>query len=382
MKIIKTLAVAGVATILVAGSAFAWNGSNENCDVENPKISMEQMRSKVANGSFSKIASYKSGTMNVFEIISEVTGKSADEVKELCTDLREEGKALVDYLKDENLLDEVKSAIIDKSEEQLNKLVEDGRISQDELTEKLEAITLKINDEEFKLFGSVFGKKMAYVSPINNDVLELTGLDKDEFRNLCTELREDGKTIVDYLKDNGLYDEWKSNILEKFEDKMSSAIENNRITAEKAAELKDQLVQKIEDGKMFNLGDKVKSLRDKMQGNVRINPNASMLELTGLSAEEFKDLCEDLREEGKTIVDYLKDEGLFDEWKQDMLEKYEDRLDAAVESGKLTEEKATELLTQYEEKIEDGFNFGLSHRGSFSKKAGHYSTQQRGNKTK
>lgn len=375
MKIIKTLAVAGVATMLFAGSAFAWNESDNNCNLDNAKLRIMNNKDLRVNGNINRIRDYRISNLDV---ISEITGKSVDEIKELCTSLNEEGKTLVDYLTEQNLLDDVKSAMIDKAEEGLNKLVEEGRITQEKLEEKLEQITLKINDEEFKLIGGVFNKYRSGNSNINSDLLELTGLDRDEFRDLCTELKEDGKTMVDYLKDQGLYDEWKSIVLDKFEEKIINGIENNRITEEKATQLREQLEQKLEEGKLINMGNK-NHLNKTING---LGQNQDMLELTGLTADEFKDLCTELRDEGKTITDYLKEQGLFEEWKQGMLDRFEDRINTAVENGKLTADKTDELLTQYEENLENGLKGGMPLKFNADQKVGFgkFNYQRKGNK--
>ena len=77
-------------------------------------------------------------------------------------------------------------------------------------------------------------------------------------------------------------------------------------------------------------------------------------ELTGKTAEEVRDLCSQLREDGQSIADYLKEQGLYEDYKEKAYSSFEEKVNAAVENGKLTEEKATEVLKQIKDKIEDG----------------------------
>lgn len=346
MKILKTLAIAGVATMLVAGSAFAYNGNSENND--NAKIG--RMKAMSVSKFNYKGSEHKNLAMNSIEVVAEVTGKSVEEVKELCASLKEDGKTLVTYLEEQNLLENVKAKLISKAEEHLNKLVEEGRLSQEQLAEKLASITTKINDEEFKLFRDI--KSSGFIH-LGKNVLELTGLSKEEFEQVCKDLKAEGKTLVDYLKEQGIYNEWKANLISEYESKLDSAVENERITEERAAELKEKLEQRIEDGKVFNLGihrgDFKPNKKDKS-----FNVSQKILDITGLDKEELKDLCAELEEEGKTIVDYLKDEGLFDEWQQSTVESFTERIQKAVDAGKLTQEKADEMISNFE----DGFNKG------------------------
>jgi uncharacterized glyoxalase superfamily protein PhnB len=368
MKILKTLAIAGVATMLVAGSAFAYNGNSEN----NTNAKIGRMKS-MSVSKFSNMASkYKSLAMNSIEVVAEVTGKSVEEVKELCASLKEDGKTLVTYLEEQNLLEDVKAKLISNAEERLNKLVEEGRLNEDQLSEKLASITTKINDEEFKLFGGI---KASGFMNMKDNVLELTGLSKEDFVQVCKDLKEEGKTLVDYLKDQGLYEEWKTNLISEYENKLDLAVENERITEERAAELKEKLEQRIEDGKALNLGIHRGNFKLNKKDN-SFNASKNILDITGLDKEELKDLCAELKEEGKTIVDYLKDEGLFDEWNQSTVESFTERIQKAVDAGKLTPEKADEMISNFEDKLENsksglrGFNKGHFFAKKTAKKQG------------
>ncbi|QOR33901.1 hypothetical protein IMX26_10395 [Clostridium sp. 'deep sea'] len=91
-----------------------------------------------------------------------------------------------------------------------------------------------------------------YRNPQANVVAELTGKTVDEVRELCSELQDEGKTIVDYLKEQNLYEEFKTETFSNFEEKFSNAVENGNITQERADELLNQVKDKIDNGTFCN----------------------------------------------------------------------------------------------------------------------------------
>ena len=85
-----------------------------------------------------------------------------------------------------------------------------------------------------------------------------------------------------------------------------------------------------------------------------------MQDLTDLTEEELEEYRSQRYLDGETMIEYLKDEGLFEEWKENMLENFSFRLDYQVENDILTQEEADELLEGFEDRIEEGppFSFG------------------------
>lgn len=72
--------------------------------------------------------------------------------------------------------------------------------------------------------------------------------------------------------------------------------------------------------------------------------------LTGKTVEELKQM----REEGKTIWEAAEEDGVLEEFKDNIYEDAKEKLDAAVEDGRLTQEEADEKLAYLEEKLESG----------------------------
>ncbi len=227
MKLVKTMMIAGVICLLVAGSALAWGGqrgsNTPNCDPEQgPKTP-------------------------IIEVITDVTGKTDEEIKDLCQELRDEDQTLYDYLVEEDLLDEVKAAILEHGEEALDQLLEAGKITSEQYDERLGQLSERIDDEKFftprrPRQGQGNGSRAKH-----NVILEATGLSTEELQELCQELREEGQTLYDYLVEEDLLDEVKAAIMENAEEALDQLLENGKLTSEQYAERLEQLTEKIND---------------------------------------------------------------------------------------------------------------------------------------
>jgi hypothetical protein len=91
-----------------------------------------------------------------------------------------------------------------------------------------------------------------------------------------------------------------------------------------------------------------------------------MRDLSGLTDEEIEQYRSENYPYGETMIDYLKEQGLYEDWKENMLENFEFRLGYQVENNYLTQEEADELLQDYEQRIEEGppYFFGNMSRGA------------------
>lgn len=277
MKLIKTLMIAGVITLLVAGSALAWGGPAGNGlgNFSKSELSLEERQELRLTKEDCITYENLGERLPLINVVAEITGKTVEEVQELCQQLREDDKTILDYLKEENLLDDVKEAMIEKAQEILDTLLEEGKITEEQYNNRLEQLTEKINDENFFAIRNTIRNRVKnfYRNKVNgqkiyfNNALELTGLTAEEFRALCLELREEGKTLTDYLKEEGLYDEWKQNLLDKYEERLQPAIENGKITEERASEILTQYEEKLENGTPLNRGNSFNTMKGKMNSN-------------------------------------------------------------------------------------------------------------------
>lgn len=129
MKLTKLTVLVAVLCLLVAGSALAWGGPAGNS------------RQQLYDGK-----TYRNPQSNV---VAELTGKTVDEVCELCSDLQDEGKTIVDYLKEQNLYDEFKTETLSNFEVKFSNAVENGNITQERVDELLSQVKDRIANETF-----------------------------------------------------------------------------------------------------------------------------------------------------------------------------------------------------------------------------------------
>jgi hypothetical protein len=86
-----------------------------------------------------------------------------------------------------------------------------------------------------------------------------------------------------------------------------------------------------------------------------------MSSLTGRSLEDIAELKGSGCIGGTSMIDSLKEEGLYDEWKENMLKGFEEQLAYQVENERITEEEAVQLLEDLSDRIEEGPPFAFGH---------------------
>jgi len=86
----------------------------------------------------------------------------------------------------------------------------------------------------------------------------------------------------------------------------------------------------------------------------------NMEAVSGLTSEEIEAYRSENCPDGVSMIDNLKEQGLFEEWKEATLADFEERLNYQIENGRITEEEASEMLASLSEKLEQDppFNFG------------------------
>ncbi|MFP4457717.1 MAG: hypothetical protein ACLFPS_08665, partial [Clostridia bacterium] len=76
--------------------------------------------------------------------------------------------------------------------------------------------------------------------------------------------------------------------------------------------------------------------------------------VSNMSDEEIEAYRLENCPDGLSMIDNLKEQGLYEEWKENVLSDFNERLEVQVENGRITEEEAAEVLASLEEKIEQG----------------------------
>jgi hypothetical protein len=88
--------------------------------------------------------------------------------------------------------------------------------------------------------------------------------------------------------------------------------------------------------------------------------STNMEAVSGLTSEEIEAYRAENCPDGVSMIENLKEQGLFDEWKEATLADFEARLEVQIENGRITEEEASEILASLSERLEQDppFNFG------------------------
>jgi|SRR6056297_1332560 len=170
--------------------------------------------------------------------------------------------------------------------------------------------------------------------------------------------------MMNYFEDEDLYEENKKDMMSNLEVRLNYQVENSLITQEEANELLEEYKQRLEEGQHFYFGN-MRGRRSRGYSDEGLNYGYNrMMDLTGLDEEEFEQYRLENCPAGVSMIDHLKEEGLYEDWEKDMMNRLEDRLEYQVENGLITQEEANELLEEYEQRLEEGppFYFGGMRR--------------------
>lgn len=92
-----------------------------------------------------------------------------------------------------------------------------------------------------------FGRGMTHMANLSESSLE-------EITELKGTFCQSGTSMIDALKDEGLYETWKSNILETFEEQIANQIEQGQLSPEEAQQILNSLAERIDEGPPFGFG--------------------------------------------------------------------------------------------------------------------------------
>lgn len=200
----------------------------------------------------------------------------------------------------------------------------------------------------------------------NEAVTDALGLTKEEIRQGF----EDGKSLADMAEEQGIaVEDLRSAMIDAASEHLDAAVEAERLTEDEAAEKLAELEAGI-DERLTTVPDL--SEREG-RGHGRRGGGASLeaLEETlGLSGEEIRASLS----EGNTLADIAEAQGVsVEDLADQLIASMEERLDAAVEDGKIDEDRAEEIREGLEEKVDERLNSefdgsrdgaGRGHRGN------------------
>ncbi len=182
-------------------------------------------------------------------------------------------------------------------------------------------------------------------------VTEALGLSTDEIR----EGFEEGKTLADMAAEQGVdVEDLKAAMVSAATERINAAVEAERIDADEAAEKLAEIEASIDE--RLNTVPDLSEREGKGRGHRHGQRGASLeaLEETlGLSGEEIRAELE----AGNTLADVAEAQGVsVEDLADQLIANMEERLDQAVENGRIDEDKADEIREGLEEKVDERLN--------------------------
>jgi len=227
-----------------------------------------------------------------------------------------------------------------------------------------------------KLCFGKFGKDAAGINlDIAGTIESILGMKKEDIQKQI----QSGKSFSDILKDRGLtLDQFKSKLLESLYAKIDEAVKNNKITSDKASQLKQSLKQKIDswNGKLPFFGFKIKAFSKDIYNLDMFSDIATILGMT-------KDSLFNELKNGKTIADLIKSKNILEsDFKNKLISMQTAKIDKLLQEGKITKDQADKMKEAIKTKISNwDLSKGFAPRGfgrKFKGAAGMDGTMMRG----
>lgn len=196
------------------------------------------------------------------------------------------------------------------------------------------------------------------------DVLtETLGLEADELRDAL----QDGKSLADIATEQGVsVDELKAALQQAAEERIDQALADGHIDEEKAAELKATLAEHVEAHINRSPTEGRRGHGHRSGGKLGLGSEAAeqhraaLAEFLGLTTEDLQVAFEN----GQSLAETAQAQGISeDELVAYLLQGLEERLDDAVENGKLDADHVADILENAEARIEQRVNAEPGERG-------------------
>lgn len=281
----------------------------------------------------------------VVDVAAEETGLEASEI---VAQLRQ-GQTLADIITANN--GDVQSVIdqaVTKAAEEISQAVTDGQLTQaraDQLLSNLQdVITQGVNGELFPNRIDRGEVRQHSEVILLRAAAEATGLTP---ANILEQLAQ-GKTLAEVITTNGgNVDTVVNNAITAATEQINTAVTNGRLTQAQADELISRLPQAYADAVNGQFREEAIRLR---VGRAIIRLAA---EQTGLDAQEIR---QELRS-GKTLADILTEHNVdTNAFIESAVSQAQERLNKAVENGRLTQEEADQKLSEFRQHLTEHLN--------------------------
>lgn len=192
---------------------------------------------------------------------------------------------------------------------------------------------------------------------------ETLGLSGSEIR----ESLADGKSLADIAADQGVaLEDLKAAILDSAQERLDQAVLDGKIDQERADAVAARMAEGIDEHLNRTFDGERRGPFGHRHGangqgmNDRGENVAELAEFLGLTTEEIREA----REDGQTMAEIAAEQGISEEALVDFLVgQVQERLDGAVESGKIDADKVDDMLAAIEERIEERVNAEELGRG-------------------
>lgn len=175
----------------------------------------------------------------------------------------------------------------------------------------------------------------------------------------------EGKSLSQMAEENGVdISELKATLTAQINERIDEAVAEGKIDADEAVEKKEAVAERVDKMVEATPGDRSERDGSKRQGKghgQRGQKLEGAAEVLGLTTDEVR---EGLKE-GKSLADMASEQGVSeDDLVAALVEGLQERVDAAVEEGKIDAEKAAERTENAEERIRSRVNGEKPERGS------------------
>jgi hypothetical protein len=278
----------------------------------------------------------------LIEIVSEETGL---EPREIAAQARE-GMSLADIITaNDGSVEVVIDAAVSEATEQINAALAEGRISQEQADNRLanleDNITRALNGERFPNRGEGRPRMQAAQALIEAATIE-TGL---EAHDLMQQMH-DGSALADIITANGgNVENVVANAVAEATERINAAVVEGRISQEQADELLASLETVFTEAVNGQFPERPgrPGQRSFARGLAQ-----QVAEATGLEVSEVVAQVRD----GVTVAELLTANGVdVTNFTNDVIANASERLAQAVENGRITQERADEMIAQLIERL-------------------------------
>ncbi|MCY3784789.1 MAG: hypothetical protein OXG79_13560 [Chloroflexi bacterium] len=226
--------------------------------------------------------------------------------------------------------------------------------------------------------GGGFGGKR--VSPV--EILsDLTGVSVEDIRSA----RESGDSLADIAEANDVTtDDYVAAVVDAATTAIDDAVADGKLSEDRAAEIKEGLTDKVTAMVTSDAGWHGRSRGWAVKLDNKPSPVVVLSELSGVSVEEIREQ----RVEGTSLADIAEANGLTkDEYVDELVTRATAAIDAAVEAGRLSEERAQTMKDGLADRVESivtntdepgrghGWGRGFGHGGRGGKHGGCHSSK-------